>query len=96
MLGRLRDVELRGAGARGNACKERRAGQSEVRLTTGAPGARRTLSMLLLRVFGGLRLLASIDSEFYSRNVRVHSSIEVTADVNVGTFRSSDRNNFEV
>ena len=45
--------EAGGAGARGNACKGRRAGQSEVGWTTCAPGARRTLSMLLLLVFGG-------------------------------------------
>ena len=36
VLGRLRVVKLYGAGACGNACKGVRAGQSEVRLTTGA------------------------------------------------------------
>ena len=36
-----------------NACGGRRAGQSEVGWTTCAPGARRTLSMLLLLLFGG-------------------------------------------
>ena len=38
VLGRLRAVDMGGAGARGNACGGRRAGQSEVGLTTGAPG----------------------------------------------------------
>ena len=64
VLSRRRAVELDGAGARGNACKGMKAGQSEVRLTAGAPGACRTLSMLLLLVFGGLRLLARGGSQF--------------------------------